>query len=36
MLSHCDELSARLGERQSASQGLLTAIIHQLLDANRA
>ena len=29
--SQCDELSARLRERQSTTQRLLTAIIHKLL-----
>ncbi len=32
LLSQCDELSARLRERQSASQGLLNATIHHLLN----
>ena len=32
LLSQCDELSARLRDRQSTTQQLLTATIHQLLD----
>ncbi len=31
LLSQCDELSARLRERQSATHGLLTATIHHIL-----
>jgi hypothetical protein len=33
LLSECDELSARLQERQGASQQLLTAVIHRLIDS---
>ncbi len=32
LLSQCDELSARLRDRQSATQQLLTATIHHLLN----
>ena len=32
LLSQCDELSTRLGDRQSATQQLLIATMHQLLN----
>ena len=35
LLSQCDEFSARLRDRQSATQQLLTATIHQLLEGSQ-